>query len=69
MLDAGIAGQGRMGRRQAEQPAQRIRGARLVAACKGEAAAPLTPADAAGAWRIGLAITKSLSSALVEAVQ
>ena len=42
--------------------------AAFVAACKGEAAAPLTLADATEATRIGVAITKSLHSGQVEAV-
>ena len=42
--------------------------AAFVAACNGEAAAPLTLADATEATRIGVAITKSLHSGPVEAV-
>ena len=42
--------------------------AAFVAACKGEAPAPLTLTDATEATRIGVAITKSLKSGQVEAV-
>ena len=41
----------------------------FVAACKGEAPAPLTLSDATEATRIGVAITKSLKSGQVEAVE
>lgn len=43
--------------------------AAFVAACKGEAPAPLTLSDATEATRIGVAITKSLKSGQVEAVE
>jgi myo-inositol 2-dehydrogenase/D-chiro-inositol 1-dehydrogenase len=43
--------------------------AAFVAACQGEAPAPLTLSDATEATRIGVAITRSLRSGQVEAVQ